>query len=320
MRRVVLICLLAIAALQAVNAQTNEITGNVKNDKGQPLHFVFVLDRQAKNAVFTDSLGNFTITANAGAQLQFDAKGYTDETVPAASGLNVVLKPSGSNVNTSTAISTAPIVTKDPNNPEATIGSGGVISPSHQKGQLHGNLYLFDTFVHGFVIGPSGTLSYNPNYLYDYDKIGGVFLLTQDNKIITQVSDNQIRTIVLYSNADQRFVFEQAPDIDKIHYVQALSSGKKYKIYKLTKTRFVKSDYVNNGVTSHGNDYDEYIDDADYFVADAQGGKPQKISLKKKSLKDAFAKDADKVNKYLSDNSGTIDDAYLSKLGDYMNQ
>ena len=42
--------------------------------------------------------------------------------------------------------------------------------------------------------------------------------------------------------------------------------------------------------------------------------------LKKKSLKTAFPKDADKVNKYLNDNPGDIDDAYLAKLGAFMNQ
>jgi hypothetical protein len=114
--------------------------------------------------------------------------------------------------------------------------------------------------------------------------------------------------------------FEKFAAIDNAHFLQVLSTGKKYKIYKLIKTKFVKADYVNTGVTQHGNDYDEYIDDADYYVVDIQANQQQKLSLKKKSIKDAFPKEADKVNKYLSDNSGRIDDNYLSKLADYMNQ
>ena len=124
----------------------------------------------------------------------------------------------------------------------------------------------------------------------------------------------------MYNNKDERFVFAKVPGIDQSHYVQVLSSGSKYSVYKLIKTKFVKSDYVNNGVTSHGNDYDEYVDDADYYVFDVQANQSKKISLKKKSIKEGFAKDADKVNKYLSDNSGDINDAYLAKLGDFMNQ
>ncbi len=125
---------------------------------------------------------------------------------------------------------------------------------------------------------------------------------------------------MIYNNAGERFDFEKMPAINISHYVQVLASGKKYKIYKLIKTKFVKADFVNNGVTSHGNDYDEYVDDADYYVVDLQTNQPQKLALKKKSIKENFAKEADKVNKFLSDNSGSIDDAYLNKLGAYMNQ
>jgi hypothetical protein len=99
-----------------------------------------------------------------------------------------------------------------------------------------------------------------------------------------------------------------------------LVTGKKYKIYKLLKTRFAKADYVNNGAAPHGHDYDEYIDEPDYYVVDAQTNQAQKFAPKKKAIKEVFAKETDKVSKFLSDNSGRIDDAYLSKLGGYMNQ
>jgi hypothetical protein len=196
---------------------------------------------------------------------------------------------------------------------------GGYLKPGHEKGNTRGSEYLFLNFVHGYVINTSGDLINNPAYLLDYDKVDGSLVLTQDGKTINQVSWDQTKSFSLFSSAGQRFDFEKAPAIDKSHYVQVLASGKKYKIYKLIKTRYVKSDYVNNGVTSHGNDYDEYVDDADYYVLDVQGNQQMKLSLKKKSLKEDFAKEADKINKYLSDNSGDINDAYLSKLGDYMN-
>jgi hypothetical protein len=55
-------------------------------------------------------------------------------------------------------------------------------------------------------------------------------------------------------------------------------------------------------------------------VVDVQNNQQLKLSLKKKSIKEDFANEAAKVNKYLSDNGGSINDAYLSKLGAYMNQ
>jgi Holliday junction resolvase RusA-like endonuclease len=98
-----------------------------------------------------------------------------------------------------------------------------------------------------------------------------------------------------------------------------LSSGSKYKIYKDLGTTFIKASFVTNGITSSGNNYDEYKDDAVYYVV-KQGGQPQKIELKSKAIKTAFAAEADKVKKFFSDNEGDVDENYLKALGDYLNQ
>ncbi len=315
-------CLLFIATAQLIKAQTNTVSGSVKDEKGTPLHFVFVGDSESKNAVLSDSLGNFTIGIKPGSKLEFELAGYENTTINPDknnASLQIVLKAGSSTANSQGTVSTK-LVETNSNEALPTMGDGGLIAPGHQKGNLRGNRYLFDNFVHGFVINSNNELIHNPDYLFDYDKIGGMLLVTKDKNNITEVSWDQTKSFTLYNKADQRFVFEKVPAIDKSHYVQVLASGPKYKIYKLIKTNFVKSDYVNNGVTAHGNDYDEYVDDADYYVLDIQANQPKKLSLKKKSIKENFAKDADKVNKYLSDNSGDIDDAYLSKLGDYMNQ
>jgi hypothetical protein len=326
MKKAFLIWLLIIATAQIVAAQSNIVSGSVKDEKGNPLHFVFVVDNQYKNAAYTDSLGSFTISVNPDSKLQFELPGYKSVLIneDKSNAMQVVLTSLGSGSDNLSGADNAPssqiIVQNTGNSADATVGTGGVISPSHQKGNLRGNQYLFDTFVHGYVISSSDQLIYKPDYLFAYDKMGGALLLTRDKKNITEVSRDQTKSFILYNSADERFEFEKVPAIDKSHYVQVLASGKKYKIYKLTKTKFVKSDYVNNGVTQHGNDYDEYVDEADYYVLNVQGNQLQKLTLRKKSIKEDFAKDADKVNKYLSDNSGSIDDVYLGKLGTYMNQ
>ena len=76
---------------------------------------------------------------------------------------------------------------------------------------------------------------------------------------------------------------------------------------------------MNTGVTQHGNDYDEYVDEGDYYLVTG-GSQPQKFAAKKKALKEVFAKDVDKLNKFMSDNSGSINDEYLGKLGAYLNE
>lgn len=308
---------LSFVVTQMTNAQTS-VSGSVKDDKGSPLHFVFIEDAGHNLATFSDSLGNFSIPLYPDSKVKFELTGYEGASIANASNANwqVVLKSatSASNAGAQGSLEATGMTLQRPDNIDLNM------LPGHQKGNIHGNRYLFDNFVHGFFINSSGDLAHAKDYKFDYDKIGGGLLLTKDNVNVMQLSWDQIKSFTLFSNKDETFTFEKAPPIDISHYVQVISSGKKYKIYKLIKTKFVRADYVNTGVTQHGNDYDEYVDDADYYVWDVQANKAQKFTLKKKSLKEGFPNEADKVNKYVSDNKGSIDEAYLSKLGDYMNQ
>jgi hypothetical protein len=325
MKKTLFVCALLFATVQVTKAQLNNITSSVTNEKGTPLHDVFVADDQYKNATFTDSLGGFTIAVHPDSKLRFEHAGYKDTLITAVkpgADMSVTLKSTAGSVASAdnpTGRAASEGLSK---NEVAVISNdmGGYLKPAHEKGDTRGSQYLCETFVHGYMISSAGELVHNPSFLFDYDKIGGRLLLTRDNKLITEVGWDQINSFTLFSNTDERFDFEKAPAIDPSHYVQVLASGTKYKIYKLIKTRFAKADYVNNGAAAHGHDYDEYIDDADYYVFDPQTNQPKKFSLRKKSIKEAFAKEADKINKYLSDNPGDIDDAYLSKLGVYMNQ
>jgi len=317
MKKILFLGLLAAIAVQTTSAQTTNIIGTVKDEKGNPLQYVYVMDEPAKTATFTDSRGNFKINVGAGAKLKFLRSAYKSTEAIAAPDMQVSLNADGS-----ADIENATLATKNPAEKvdNSTMGTGGAIAPGHVKGNVHGNRYLLDNFAHGFLINASGELIHTPGTVYDYDKMAGYVLSTSDMNKVAELSFDQIASFTLFSDKDVKYVFEKAPSIDPVHYVQVLSSGKKYKIYKAIKTRFSKSDYVNSGMVQHGNDYDEYLDDADYYVWDVQGNKAQKIALKKKALKEGFAAESDKVNKYLSDTKGSIDDAYLGKMGDYMNQ
>lgn len=332
MKKIFSVCLVIMTMAQIAQSQTNNITGTVKNQQGNPLHFVFVHDQKSTNATFTDSLGNFSVVANPAAAFQFEATGYKDTLVNGDKlGANpqIVLISNGS-ASAEAAVSTAPttLSTKpisssylaNENIASAGTSGGTLTGVAHQKGNVHGNRYLFDDFAHGYIVNAQGALVENPTYLYDYDKMGGGIMLSANNGPVSQLDDSQIKTITLFSNTDKTYVLAKVPSIDNGHYVQVLASGAKYNIYKATKTTFVKSDYVNNGVTAHGNDYDEFDDDFTYYILDVQANQLQKIVPKKKVLKTAFTKDADKANKYLADHSGDIDDAYLSDLGMYMNK
>ncbi|MBS1531006.1 MAG: carboxypeptidase regulatory-like domain-containing protein [Bacteroidetes bacterium] len=319
MKKTLSMLLLLTAAAKFAMAQGDVASGSVRDADGKPLHFVFVGDVANRNAVFTDTLGNFSIQIKPGSKLVFELDGYKDTVVNninTNTGLLVVLKPSGVAADPGT-LSTK--VEVERSTEITSITQGGEIAPGHQKGDLRGSQYKFEVFVHGYLINGSDELVYKPNYMLDYDKVGGGLLLTADKKKIVNVISDQVKSFTLYSMSDQRYDFTKVPAIDNSHFVQVVAAGPKYKIYKLTKTTFVKSDYVNNGVVSHGHDYDEYVDDDTYFI-EADGGQPQKFSPKKRALKEVFAKDADKLGKFMSENSGSINDEYLGKLGAFMNK
>ena len=78
-------------------------------------------------------------------------------------------------------------------------------------------------------------------------------------------------------------------------------------------------DVAHTAGGDRGQDHDEYRDDFVYYVLDVETNKVQEFSLKKKSIKDAFPKEADKVTKFLTENRKSIDDTYIHNLGIYVN-
>ncbi len=314
---------LFLAAVQFVLAQQVAATGTVKDDQGNPVQYAFVRDRPYNLATFSDSLGNFKMMVYPNSALLVVCKGYAGTTVNTAGNTNfdVVLKHlNGAAATEDVAGKTQGSVEQgvSRSNQNFQFETGAVFAPSN-KGDARGSQYFYDNWAHGFVIDTKDSLVENPDYLYNYDKIGGDLLFTKDAKSAMAANRDQVKSFTLVSNNGETAVFAKVPAIDNAHYLQVLASGKKYGIYKLVTTKFVKSDYQTNGVSSSGNNYDEYVNTGTYYVLNVAANQVQPLLLKKKAVKAAFATDADKVNKYMTDHSSDIDDAYLSDLGAYLN-
>ena len=195
----------------------------------------------------------------------------------------------------------------------------GQVAVAHRNARLVGSRYLFDTFAHGYFTYRADKRFYNQSCLFNYEKVSGFLLITVDKHNVREVDRGEIKSFTLYDKADQRYDFEQVPEIDKIHYLQVLACGAKYKILKLIKTGFTSSGVAHTASGDIGQDHDEFVDETEYYVFNVQTNQVQKVTLKKKALKEAFPKETDKVNKFMSENSGTLNDAYLGKLGAYIN-
>src|SRR5581483_237562 len=129
--------LLILATTQIIKAQSNTITGSVQDETGKLLHFVYVGDSNHKNAVFTDSLGNFTLAVHPNSKILFQLEGYRDTSINAGelnTGAQVILR----------SIATVPVQTTNLS-VRAVITEGGYVTIPRRKVNLVGSRYQFDT-------------------------------------------------------------------------------------------------------------------------------------------------------------------------------
>jgi hypothetical protein len=329
MKKYILSAMVCVAAVQFVMAQS--ITGTVKNEKGEAVRSALIQEEaDTKTATYTDSLGFFSLPLKSNTALLVIAKGYQDEKVNAKDNLVVVLKPGKSSLKALSLDDPAKAKTSGaPLN--STQGysffnvsasrSGGNLFNVSTKEDTKGSRYLVgDGWAKGYVVDKNGASIKNDNFSYNYDKINGSLLLTQDKRAAVDVDRDQIKSFTIYDKLDQPQTYELVTSIDPTHYSQVLSNGSKYKVYKYTKTTFVKSNFQTNGMTSTGNRYDEYVDEPTYYVLNVKTSALQKISLKGKAIKQVFAADADKVKAYFSDHADDdINETFLSNLADSLN-
>lgn len=180
---------------------------------------------------------------------------------------------------------------------------------------------MFDDWAKGYVTDAKGNTINSENYTFNYDKIGGTLLMSQDKHTAIGIDKEHVKNFVVYSKVDKAMAFEHVPAIDATHYCEVLATGAKYKIYKLIKTKLVKADFKSDGMTSSGNKYDEYVDEPAYYVIDVKNVRPQQLGLKSKAIKQVFAADADKVKTFFTNHKDDdIDETFLSALGDFLNQ
>lgn len=316
MKKITLISLLAFISIISF-AQTVSVSGSVTDQKGSPVPFAFIYDSQHPFATYADSTGAFSFKADPSSHLLATANNYlkADVKITNPSEVKIVMfgGPSGSPI----APGIRNIFKQQEGFENMSEGSLTRIG-SHQE-NIHGSRFLFNEWVHGYTRTAKDSIKQNDGYLFNYDKIDGRLILATGGSDIHLGLRNENKQFILFDGSGKMYVFEDAPEIDSKHYAQLIASGAKYKIYKTINTRFIKSDYTNNGITSHGNNYDEFADESDYYLVKQPGGQPQKFSLRKKGIKAAFGADGERANKFFSDNSGDIDDAYLAKLGEYMN-
>jgi hypothetical protein len=299
-------------------AQTITVAGTVTDPKGAPIPFAFVSDSQHPYATYTDINGSFSLNADASSNLIASAVYHSEVKTKIADPGNVkIVLPLDAGKQQDLVAEKGNSFFKPDESRIDHVESINHIGIGDQT--LHGSRYLYENWVHGFAVTPKDSIKQNDSYLFNYDKVRGNLIFTRNKNSAMLVEKGEIKGFTLFDDNAVPASFEMVPTIDDKRYVEVLSAGPKYKIYRTLSTKFIKADFTTNGFTSTGHTYDEYKDESIYYVIKGTG-QPQKFELRSKALKAAFADESESLKKFLSNNKGDIDKNYIKALGDYINQ
>lgn len=198
--------------------------------------------------------------------------------------------------------------------------TGSFLPQFNPKEDTKGHRYLFTKWVNGFVIDTANNVFNKTTYLFNYDKIGKSLLCTQDKNTVYEFSSSTIKSFVLQTDSGE-YTFERINSVNNGNFVQQITKGEKYSLYKSIKTTFIKSDYYSDGLIERGNRFDEYLDEIAYYILLPGGKDCKKIEFNQKSIKTVLSSDAVKVKKYFSDQSNEdIDENFIKGLLTFLNQ
>jgi len=317
----ILCALLPVLISSFTFAQTVAISGKVSDQQGKPVPFVFIRDARHSYATYTDQAGAFTLQVDPADRIVASATGFRDTAITRdnKTDLDIKMQP-GISVRTNgkpLATSTATDIFKPQNGPAVTRVSDYI----RQQGDLHGSRFLTESWMHGYALSYSDSLIQNNEYFFNYEKTMSDLLFSRDQHAVFLADKQEVKSFILIDDNFQTYVFEAVPAIDPKHYSIVLSTGDNYKVYKLLTCTFVKANFTTNGITSSGNNYDEYVDESAYYLLNVKTKQLQKIALKSKAIKQALAAEADKLKAFNTEHGDDdINEAYLKDLGDYLNK
>jgi TonB-linked SusC/RagA family outer membrane protein len=90
MRKVLLLLSVLIFSTILLSAQTRNVSGQVKDDKGEAVQFATVTEKGTKNVITADGNGNFTIKLKTGGEIVVSAAGFESSTLKPGEGLATV--------------------------------------------------------------------------------------------------------------------------------------------------------------------------------------------------------------------------------------
>lgn len=206
-------------------------------------------------------------------------------------------------------------------NIEGSGAKGSVINSFNNVENTKGTRFLFDNWVNGdSIMGVQENFINTTSFLFNYDKMTDNLLVTQDKVNIMSVAPDGINSFILKNN-DKLYLFEHVKAIDPAKFfLNLVKSDTGYSVYKKLGVRFVQANVRNDGMIKTGNDYDEYVDESQYYIV-AKLNTVKPVSLKPKVIKAALEDKKDKVDAYFKQHrEDIIDETFLTGLIAFLNK
>jgi hypothetical protein len=203
--------------------------------------------------------------------------------------------------------------------PLNSVNSGEMLPVVEHKEATKGSRYLFSQPAHGVIVDGNDKLMADSSRLLNYDKIDGQLLIVLNSQNVLEIDKDKVNGFAL-KTADTSYVFLKAPVIDINRYFILVAYGPAYSVFKSLRTTFVKSNYIDNGLTPSGNNYDEYQDQTAYFLLEQKEQTYKRFELKRKSVQEAFRVSKAKTDEFLTmHRKEKLDDEFLKQLINYIN-
>ncbi|RYY59523.1 MAG: SusC/RagA family TonB-linked outer membrane protein [Chitinophagaceae bacterium] len=98
MRKFAMLLFALLGGWIMIHAQQRTVSGTVKNEKGEPVPFATVTDKQAGRSVAADAEGKFSILVTGGAVLEISSSGFKTFTIGSDADLSVLVLQGGNDL------------------------------------------------------------------------------------------------------------------------------------------------------------------------------------------------------------------------------
>lgn len=197
-----------------------------------------------------------------------------------------------------------------------------VITAFNTAENTMGKRFMFDHWVNADSIITSSHEYISPeSYFFNFDKMTGRLLVSQDKINIMALAASGINSFILHDE-NVKYVFDKLPQIDSSKFYLALvKSNTGHSLYKSSAVKFIMANFRDDGVIQSGNRYDEYKEENEYYVVEASTKHFKFINFRARVIKTVLFSEKVQTDKFFRASwDKKINEEFLVNLINYVNR